>query len=159
MSSNQRDDLSNILIYCVFPFLLAAVVLWLSPLIIPSRISLGVTQAVLIFGAVLVSFLSGIGAGVSLAPGIKNPRPVGSSLAIMIIAVFTIAPNGLFYLGTAWRYLIILVLLLAVLMRDMTIHSSGNLPRWYIQARTRMTTWSSLFIGIIIIRLMSLVYY
>ena len=67
----QKEQMTRLGLYAVAPFVVAAAALWLSPFVIPQFIALDFHQIALVYGAVIVAYLSGAGAGVSLSPAQK----------------------------------------------------------------------------------------
>jgi len=145
----------------LIPFMAAAGALWLSPWLIPQHIALDFHQFALLYGAVVVAWLAGAGAGAQLAQ--KESR-TGSFLPGALAAAFGLLaalPNGVFFmsLGAVWRHAAILAVLVYLLMRDLNAAAAGYWPRWYGNLRTRFTFWAGLAILLIVGRLLLWGYY
>ena len=141
--------------YGLLPFVVSAVALWLSPFIIPQYVALDFHQVSLIYGGIIASYLSGLGAGAMMSPDKTRQRSFLPSILITLVAFFIILPNGTFFLsiGAAWRQVIILMLLVYLYLRDVNGVALGHLPRWYGDLRARLTLWASISIMLIAGRL------
>ena len=157
----QKEQMTRLGLYAVAPFVVAAAALWLSPFVIPQFIALDFHQIALVYGAVIVAYLSGAGAGVSLSPAQKMRESFLPGQLIALVAVFAILPSGVFFLAMApvWRHTLILVLLVYLLMRDLNATNAGLFPKWYGPLRMRLTFWAGLAIVLIISRLLLWGYY
>ncbi len=161
MANRSKEEMVRLGLLGLTPFVLAAVALWLSPWLIPMYIALDFHQIALLYGAIIVAYLAGAGAGAFLAPqsGVRESFLPGQ--LITLVAFVAALPNGVFFLslGGAWRQLIILVLLIYLLMRDFAAASIGALPKWYVNLRVRLTFWAGLAIVLIMSRLVLWGYY
>ncbi len=155
MADRQKEEMTQLGLLSLLPFVATAVALWLSPWLLPQYFALDFHQFTLVYGGVMVAYLAGAGAGVTLAPAVKQYESLLPGQLITLLAFVAIIPSGVFFfsLGAAWRHLIILLLLIYLLMRDLQAASAGVLPRWYAQLRIRLTLWAGLAIGLIIVRL------
>lgn len=155
MRGPQQREMTQLGLYGLIPFVVSAVALWLSPWLLPKYAALDFHQFALVYGGVIVAYLSGIGAGAMLTPKLKHPRGVLPTMLITLAAFFAILPTGTFFLsiGAAWRHFIILLLLIYLLLRDLNNVEAGLLPRWYGALRMRLTLWAGLSIGLIMSRL------
>ena len=156
MKRSQHEDVVRLGFYGLTPFVASAVVLWLSPLVAPQHIALDAHRFTLVYGAIVVSFLAGIGAAASIIANREERSSFLPPIIVTLVAVIAIVPDGTFFysLGAAWRHLIILLALLYLLMRDMAAVDAGFLPRWYGALRSRLTFWAVLSLALIISRLM-----
>lgn len=161
MALPRKEEVAQIGFIGLTPFIAAAVALWLSPQILPSGVVFHFHQLALIYGAVVVAYLAGSGAGAQLA---QKEKTVGSFLPgvlITLVALMAALPSGVFFitLGGAWRHLIILILLIVLLIRDQNAVAAGHLPRWYGALRMRLTFWAGLALLLIVSRLLMWGYY
>lgn len=152
----QQEEMTRLGFYGLTPFVVAAVALWISPIVLPQHIALDFHQLALAYGAVVVAYLAGSGAGASLSPPQKLRESFVPGQLVALVGFFSLLPNGTFImsLGGAWRHTIILVLLVYLLMRDLNATSSGLFPKWYGALRTRLTFWAGLSLVLIISRLL-----
>ncbi|WDI30309.1 DUF3429 domain-containing protein [Hyphococcus flavus] len=159
--NKQQDEMTRLGFYGLTPFVLSAVALWTSPIVLPQHVALDFHQLSLVYGAVIVAYLSGAGAGVTLTPTQKLRESFLPGQLIALVAFVAIIPDGVLFmwLGAAWRHTIILVLLIYLLMRDMNATSAGLFPNWYGALRLRLTFWAGLSILLIISRLVLWGYY
>ena len=157
----QQEEMTRFGLYGVIPFFLAAVVLWVSPVVAPQHIALDFHQIALVYGGIVIAYLTGAGAGAQLAPAQKLRESFLPGFLIALAGFAAIVPNGVFFLslGAAERHGVILVLLIYLLMRDLSAVSAGLLPKWYGRLRMRLTFWAGLCIALIIARLVFWGYY
>jgi hypothetical protein len=157
----QQEEMTRLGFYGLTPFVAAAVVLWLSPFVVPLHIALDFHQFALVYGGVIAAYLAGIGAGSMLHPKLNQPRGFLPSMLAALAAVIMILPSGtfIFTIGAAWRHFVILMILIYLLLRDLSAVDAGLLPRWYGELRSRLTFWASVSIALIASRLTLLGYY
>ncbi|PQA89170.1 DUF3429 domain-containing protein [Hyphococcus luteus] len=159
--NRQQAEMTKLGLYGLAPFFIAAAALWASPTVLAPRVALGFHQIALVYGAVIVAYLAGAGAGTSLAPAQKLRESFVPGQLITLAAFAAIIPDGVFslYLGAVWRHVVILVLLAYLLMRDLNAVNAGLFPKWYGALRTRLTFWAGLALLLIISRLLIWGYY
>ncbi len=159
--NRQQAEMTKLGLYGLAPFYIAAAALWASPAVLPARMALGFHHVALVYGAVIVAYLSGAGAGASLAPAQKLRESFVPGQLIALAAFAAIIPDGAFslYLGAVWRHVVILALLAYLLMRDLNAVNAGLFPKWYGTLRTRLTFWAGLALLLIISRLLIWGYY
>ena len=155
MAADQREQMTRLGLYGVIPFIAAAVALWISPVLLPQYVALDFHQLALIYGGVVVVYLSGIEAGALLTIQTKHTRSFLPGMMVTLAAFLVMLPSGTFFFafGAAWRHAFILVLLIYLLLRDLRSVKAGLAPVWYGNLRTRVTLWMSLSIMLIIMRL------
>lgn len=156
MAGMKRMEMTRLGFYGLIPFVAAAVALWLSPFLLPQYIALDFHQLALVYGGVIVAYLSGISAGSILTSNAKHRRRLLPGMLVALAAFFVILPSGTFFMsiGAAWRHFIILLLLIYLLLRDLNSVRAGLLPGWYGALRTRLTLWACFSIALIIGRLL-----
>lgn len=161
MALPRKDEATRLGLMGLIPFIVAAVALWISPFLLPQYIALDFHQLALIYGAVVVAYLAGAGAGAQLAQKTKQSGSFLPGVLIALVGLFAALPNGVFFmsLGAAWRHSVILILLIYLLMRDLNAVSAGLAPRWYGALRTRLTFWAGLAILLVVSRLLLWGYY
>ena len=155
MQAPQHEEMTRFGLYGVIPFIVAAVALWLSPILLPQHIALDFHQFTLIYGGVIVVYLSGVSAGSMLNTNSTHSRSYVPGLLIVLVALLVMLPSGTFFfvIDAVWRHLIILLLLIYLLLRDLNDVRAGLLPSWYGNLRTRQTLWVSLSMALIMVRL------
>lgn len=154
MSQHKQDEYTRWGLLGVIPLLVAAVAVWLSPLILPQHIALDFAWGALIYLGVIIGFLSGVGAGLELHP--QNSFRTFLPYTITILAVvILLLPSGVFIFATpmAWRFVGVIVLLLYILMRDVNATAQSQAPGWYGPLRIRLTFWAGMSATMIAIRL------
>ena len=156
MNGGRREEMTRLGFYGLAPFVLAAVALWLSPWLLPQHIALDFHQLALVYGAVIIAYLAGAGAGEKLAQTEDRGASFLRGQLITLGGFLAALPNGVFFmsLGAVWRHAIILGLLVYLLMRDMNAVDAGRLPRWYGALRLRLTFWAGLAIMLVASRLL-----
>ncbi|MEZ5894339.1 MAG: DUF3429 domain-containing protein [Parvularculaceae bacterium] len=157
----QKEEMTRLGIYGLVPFYLAAIALWTSPVLLPQHIALDFHQIALVYGAVIVAYLAGAGAGASLSPAQRLRESFIPGQLISLLAFIAIVPSGVFFFsfGAAWRHGAILVLLVYLLTRDLNASSAGLYPAWYGALRLRLTVYAGLALLLIITRLAIWGYY
>lgn len=157
----QQEEMTRLGFLGLAPFAAAAIALWLSPWALPPHIALDFHQIALVYGAAIVAYLAGGGAGATLAPGQKLRDSFLPGQLMTLAAVAAVVPDGVFYLslGAAWRHVVILILLIYLLLRDLQATNAGLFPKWYGVLRMRLTFWASLALLLIISRLLLWGYY
>ncbi|MEO1135535.1 MAG: DUF3429 family protein [Pseudomonadota bacterium] len=155
-ASKQQVEMTRLGLYGLAPFVICAAGIWLAPWLLPQYVGLDFHQIALAYGAIIVAYLAGGGAGASLSPAQKLRESFVPGQLITLAAFAAIIPNGTFFLSldAAWRHVVILVLLVYLLMRDLNATRAGLFPKWYGALRTRLTFWAGLSIVLIISRLL-----
>ena len=155
MASRSQEEMTRLGLIGLTPFVFSAVVLWLSPWLIPQYTALDFHQIALVYGGVTVAYLAGLNAGGFLTSASKAPGSFFQGQIITLVAFLAIMPSGVFSfsVGSAWRHIIILILLIVLLLRDLNAANAGNLPRWYGALRVRLTFWAGVSIILIFTRL------
>lgn len=157
--AHDEEEVTRLGLWGLAPFAVAAVAVWLSPIIIPQWIALNLHSLALAYGGVIAAWLAGAGAGAALRGGGAGPYLPGMIAAL--VAWFVIWPSGFLTLSVpaVWRYLILIVLFSWLLMRDLAAVAAGQYPEWYGRLRTRLTFWACVFMIIIMSRLITWAYY
>ncbi|WP_428407912.1 DUF3429 domain-containing protein [Hyphococcus sp.] len=158
-SNRQKTEMTQLGLYGLAPFVFSAAALWLSPAIVPQHIALNFHQIALVYGAVIVAYLAGAGAGATLNPEQKLRESFLPSQLITLAGFAAIIPDSVFYLGDAWRHLVLIVLLGYLLVRDLAAANAGVFPKWYGALRLRLTFWACLSLLLIMSRLLLWGYY
>ncbi len=158
-NNRQKTEMTQLGLYGLAPFVLAAAGLWLSPAIVPQPIALNLHQIALVYGAVIVAYLAGAGAGATLNPEQKLRESFLPGQLIALVGFVAILPDSVLYLGDAWRHLVLVVLLGYLLLRDLAATNAGILPKWYGALRLRLTFWAALSLLLIMSRLLLWGYY
>ena len=157
----RREEMTRLGYFGLIPFIAAALVLWASPWIVPQHIAIDFHHFALIYAAVIIAYLSGANAGAKLAQHEDKAPPFLTGQLVALAGFVAALPNGVFFmsLGAFWRYVVILVLLGYLLMRDLDATRAGRAPRWYGDLRMRLTFWAGLAIVLIASRLLLLGYF
>ncbi|MEO0399312.1 MAG: DUF3429 family protein [Pseudomonadota bacterium] len=145
----QKDELTNLGLLGVAPFALGAVVAWLSPAILPWSIGAAANQITLVYGAVIASYMAGMGAGGLVAAGNERRAPLLPGMMAALLAWLAAWPGATFLsVGGFFRYSLIIVVLAYLLVRDLTAIRAGDFPNWYAPLRVRLTLWASAFLAL-----------
>jgi hypothetical protein len=115
----------------VLPVMIAALALWLSPWVIPQHIALDFHQFALLYGAILIAYFAGAGAGAQLAEKESRAGSFAPGVLCALAGLAAALPNGVFFisLGAPWRHGVILALLVYLLMRDLNAAAGGFLAK------------------------------
>lgn len=145
----------------LIPFVAGAAAMWLSPWLMPQHMALDFHQIALAYGGIIVAYMAGMGAGAMLPPSLQETRSFLPSMLATLAALLMILPSGTFIisLGAAWRYLVIIMLLIYLLLRDLSAVQAGGLPGWYGRLRVRLTFWACASLTLIMARLFLWGYY
>lgn len=151
----DQEEMTRLGFYGLTPFVFGAVMMWLSPLLVPQWAALNIHTLVLAYAGVIAAFLAGTGAGVSLKGGHDAHEPFLPRMIAVLIAWFAIWPGGflIFSVPAVWRYVIILAVFGWLLMRDLETAAKGGYPAWYGALRTRLTFWACVSLILIMSRL------
>lgn len=163
MKRSEYDRIVRLGFYAVTPFVIVAAAMWISPFVLPQHMALDLERGGLVYGALLAALFAGVGicadlTGASPAGGRRSLTP---AIVAFFVAFLAIIPNGFFFfgIGAAWRYLILLLTFLFLLMRDLDAVRAGQLPQWYGDLRSRLTFWIVLSSALTTARLMLWGYY
>ena len=154
MAQSDQNEFTRWGLLGVIPLLVTVVSLWLSPWIIPQHIAIDFAWGALIYLGIVIGFLTGVSAGLDMHP--QNPfRPFMPHALIIAVTVAALLPSGFlfFSLPFAWRFVVIIVVLFYILLRDLDASASARAPTWYGQLRTRLSFWVGLSATLIILRL------
>lgn len=138
----DSEDMTRFSLLALAPLALAAVALWSAPWALPLSFALDMHQMALAYGGVGAAFLAGAGA-------YRHGAPSGYVLPVLAVWI-AIWPGGIFHmaLGAAWRYFIIIGVLIYLWLR---MRPGGPLAR--------MIFWAGVALTLIMSRLMLLGYY
>lgn len=157
--NRQKEEMTTLGLYGAAPFVISAAILWLSPIIVPQHIALNFHHIAMVYGAVIIAYLAGAGAGATLNPQQKLRESFLPGQLITLAAFVAVIPDSVFYLGAAWRHLVLVVLLGYLLLRDLAAANAGIFPKWYGALRTRLSFWAGLSLLLIMSRLLLWGYY
>jgi hypothetical protein len=157
--NRQKAEMTQLGLYGLAPFVFAAAALWLSPAIVPQHIALNFQQIALVYGAVIVAYLAGAGAGATLNPGQKLQESFIPGQLVTLVGFAAIIPDSVFYLGDAWRHFVIAILLGYLLLRDLAAVNADVFPKWYGALRLRLTFWAVISLLLVMSRLLLWGYY
>ena len=157
METSRQTEMTRLGLLGLTPFVAGAAAVWLSPWALPQHVGLDFHRFALVYGGIIVAYLSGIGAGAMLTPSLRETRSFLPGMIIALAAFVAILPNGTFFfsLGAAQRHGLILLLLIYLLVRDLSAARAGLTPAWYGRLRVRLTLWAGASIGLIILRLVT----
>ncbi len=148
-----QEEMTRLGFFGLAPFVFGAAILWLSPFLIPQWAALNAHTLILAYGGIIAAYMAGAGAGAGLKSLAAQPLLPGMIAAL--IAWFAIWPSGLLYFSVpaVWRYLLLILVLLWLLLRD--LRAAADFPSWYGPLRIRLTMWASLSLALIAARLAS----
>ena len=107
----------------------------------------------------IIGYLAGAGAGATLNPEQKLRESFLPGQLIALLAFAVIIPDGVFYLGAAWRHFVLAILFGYLLLRDLAASNAGIFPKWYGALRMRLTFWAGISLLLIMSRLLLWGYY
>lgn len=149
----QQDEMTRLGLFGLTPFFFAAIVMWLSPLIIPSWAALNIHTLALSYAGIIAAYVAGVGAGV----GFKSHAPASiiPSVIATLAAWVAIWPGGFltFSIPAVQRYLILIAVYIWILLRD--LRTVDDFPSWYRSLRTRLTFWACISLVLIMARLLT----
>lgn len=153
--AHQQDDLTRLGFLGLAPFVFGAAFVWAGPLFLPQWIALNIHTLVLAYGGIIAAYMAGMGAGAGLKS--QAPQPLLPGMIAALVAWFAIWPAGFLYFSVpaVWRYLILIVVFVWLLLRDLRAVAAGDFPSWYGALRTRLTFWTSISLVLIMARLIS----
>lgn len=160
MNDPKQTEMTRLGLLGLIPFVSGAVAVWLAPWLLPTHLALDFHQMTLAYGAIIVAYMAGVGAGAMLGARAAGRGLLPGMLATLA-AVVCILPPGVFFFsaGAAWRHLVIILLLIYLLLRDLAAVRVGETPAWYAPLRIRLTFWACVSLSFIVVRLFLWGYY
>lgn len=153
----RQEELTKLGFAGVIPFIGGAVLIWILPLLgsYAAAIAMNIHSVVLAYGGIIAAYMAGTGAGAIITSPVKTKEPLLPGMIATLIAWIAIMPNGflVFSIGAAWRYGLIIFVLIYLLFRDLRAVENRQLPSWYGNLRVRLTIWASLGLLLIAVRL------
>jgi len=125
------------------PFGFGAIIVWLAPWLISVGEALIIERGTLVYGAIIASYMAGIGAGGDLGrerPGVMTYLP---SMLAALFAWLAALPDGYFFisLSETARVTILAAVFGFLYFRDMSLITQGIFSPWYGRLRFRLTGW------------------
>ncbi|MEM9706196.1 MAG: DUF3429 domain-containing protein [Pseudomonadota bacterium] len=159
---SRQQELTELGLAGLAPFWVAAIGVWVVPVLTNSTsFALTLHSMALAYGAIIASYMAGMGAGGLVAGARQSGEPLLPGMVATLVAWLAAWTNLPFTLSLAasWRHALILMVLGYLLLRDLRAVATGVAPTWYGPLRMRLTFWASLAIILIISRLMLWGYY
>lgn len=155
MIDPKQGEMTRLGFLGLAPLVGAAVGVWLTTVIGRPSIAYDLGEIAIIYAALVAAYLAGIGAGGIL----RTPESKESFLPGLIAAIvawIAIWPVGALSLpiNDLMRHLMIVAVYLYLLMRDLRGVKDGQLPAWYGALRVRLTNWTMIALGLLILRLL-----
>ncbi len=125
------------------PFGFGAVIVWLAPWLVSVGQALIIERGTLVYGAIIASYMAGMGAGGDLGrerPGVMTYLP---SMLAALFAWLAALPDGYFFisLSETSRVVILAAVFGFLYFRDMSLIAQGTFSPWYGRLRFRLTAW------------------
>lgn len=151
----DQEEMTRLGFYGLSPFVFGAALMWISPFIIPQWVALNIHSLVLAYAGIIAAFLAGTGIGAALKSGHDSYEPFLPRMLAALVAWFAIWPGGFltFSVPAVWRYVIIVIVFVWLLMRDLETTAKGGFPSWYGALRIRLTFWACVSLVLIMSRL------
>lgn len=155
MADARENELTQLGLIGLIPFVVAAFSVWLSPLLVPSRLAMDLREAAFIYAAVIVAHLAAFdGPRPAREGGLQ--RALLPGVIVLVVAVVAALPSGTFGLpfGVVARAILLIGAFLYLLMRDLRDVEAGVYAPWYRALRNRLTFWASISLAMIAARAM-----
>lgn len=151
--NRQQEEMTQLGLAGLAPFVFGALVMWLSPIIVPQWAALNIHTLVITYAGIVAAYLAGVGAGAGLKT--HSPATLAPTMIATLFAWVAIWPAGflIFSLGAVQRYFILIIVYVWILYRD--LNSAGDFPSWYGALRTRLTFWACISLILILARMLS----
>lgn len=161
MDGRRQEEMTRLGLFGLLPLAITAIGLWMAPWALPMRFALDLHQMALAYAGIVAAFLAGIGAGGMLAAPGRTAEGALAGMIAMLVAWIAVWGGGLFsiVLGAAWRYALVIGVLIYLWLRDVRAAEAGELPRWYALLRGRLTFWACLCLLAIMSRMLLWGYY
>lgn len=152
----RQEEITTLGFSGLAPIVAGVVTMWLSPIIVPTWVALNIHTIVLTYAGIIAAYMAGMGGGAILTDTTTNTKePFWPGMVAALLAWIAIIPNGflIFTIPAAWRYGIIIFVLIYLLLRDLRAVANKQLPEWYGRLRIRLTIWASTTLLLIALRL------
>lgn len=139
------------------PFLIGALIVWTTPVLVPVQVANWAACASLAYGAVIVAYMAGMGGGAMLA---ANQPSGGRLLAGMVATIagwIALWPYSDMTDGSPAliRYMVVIGALWFLCFQDLAASRSGEFPAWYAPLRIRLTLAATVGLAGIVARIAS----
>lgn len=154
MSDRRKQELTQLGLWGLAPFIVSFVAVWLSPWLISDYVADGFRALALFYGAIIVSYLAGFGGGGILARSQGTNESLLPGMVAALAAWLALLPADAFglVLRDYLRYFLIIAALAYLLLRDLRAVSDGLLPPWFGALRIRLTFWAVISLMMIMAR-------
>ena len=154
MRESDREEMTQLGLYGLIPFAIGAAAAWLTPWLVPGSVAYDIGEVTLIYGAVVASYIAGVGAGAILTSPKGDTAGLMPPMIAALVAWITAFPPGAFFitLPVMVRYLIMIGVFAYFYLRDQRAVEAGELPNWYAPLRTRLTFWACLLLALVVVR-------
>ncbi len=133
----------------LIPFAAGALSQWAPAGIASADIVLAAREIMLAYGAIIVGYMAGMGAGALIVTEKPATDRLWPGMAATLAAWVAIWPAvGGVGAGALVRHLVLIGALLYLLFRDLNAVKAGGLPDWYAHLRIRLTAGASASLAI-----------
>jgi len=153
--NNAKDAMSRLGYMGLIPFGFGAISLWLSPWLIDLYTAQTIQRGILIYGAIIASFMAGMNTGNNLLAGRSTRIDYLPNMVAAIFAWICVVPDGFYFItiSPAWRTLGLAIIFAWLFFHDERFTQKGQWPKWYGELRFRLSAWVILALMAIFARL------
>ena len=152
-----QDDAGRLGYAGLLPFAACALLVWLSPSLVPVRFAYAWLEWTFTYAALILSFMAGTRWGLVLAAGGRDAPFSGLLLTTIpsLMAWVAAVPDRLIgvQLGYTPRVAVLAAGFALVLADDLRGVRAGEAPAWYASLRKRLTFWVLLSLGFVLMRI------
>lgn len=154
MAESQQETMTELGLVGLAPLAAGAAGAWASPWLISNGLAYGLSEVSLIYSAIVVSYIVGVGVGGALSKDGISLNAARTGMVATLVAWLAAWPPGVLFitLPDILRYAIMILVFAFLLMRDLRAVAAGAAPHWYGALRTRLTFWASLFLAAMMVR-------
>lgn len=154
MTDPREEEMTRLGLLGLIPFGLGAAAAWAPYFLLPPSLAYDFGETTLLYAGLIAAYIAGTGAGGLLTGGPRRGEGLLPGMIAVLVAWVAIWPVGAFSLALndILRYLIVILVLVFLLLRDLRAVADGALPHWYGPLRKRLTFWASISLALIMCR-------
>ncbi|MEM6413488.1 MAG: DUF3429 domain-containing protein [Pseudomonadota bacterium] len=135
----QRQELNILGLSGVIPFAFGAACICASPFVVSVEIADWAYKVTLVYGAIIASYMSGMGAGAIVGGNSRRAALLPGMIAALIAWVAAWPDMPFIGFTPSLRYVALSLVLIYLLIRDNKAIDAGDFPGWYRPLRWRLT--------------------